>query len=209
MPPGDALISFPAMRNPVRLKNLNRRFLPLYLVGLAVLVLHPPKRELLVWALPLIVLGTWLRGWGAGHLVKNHELTMSGPYAYLRHPLYAGTILIATGFAVGLGGWLAVALLAIVWPWFALRYFPRKEAGESRRLEERYGERFARYRAAVPALWPRFPAWAGDAEDVGRAAPAGAERRGWDLERYSDNNELGTLLAIGAGYLVFWLRAAT
>lgn len=196
------LISLPAMRNPIRLKNLNFRFLPLYLVGLSILVLHPPRKDWLVWGLPLIGVGALLRSWGAGHLVKNHALTLTGPYAHVRHPLYVGTILIATGFALAISGWLSLVALAVIWPWFAFHYFPRKEAVESDRLEARYGERFTRYRMAVPALWPRLHAWV-DAE----TREAGSEGR-WTFSRYSENNELGTLLAVCAGLLVFWLRAS-
>ena len=190
------------MRNPIRLKNLNPRFFPLYVAGLMILLFHPPSRESVVWAVPLIALGTLLRGWGAGHLVKNHVLTVTGPYAHLRHPLYLGTILIATGFALATSGWLAVIALATVWPWFALRYFPRKEAIESRRLEELYGDRFRQYRAAVPALWPRWRAWPRpDSKSTGRDAGS------WTLDRYSENNELGTFLAVFAGLVIFWWRA--
>ncbi len=188
------------MRNPIRLKNLNRRFLPLYVLGAAILVLWPPRAEGRVPALLLIVLGTGLRSWGAGHLVKNARLTTTGPYAHLRHPLYLGTILVSTGFAVWIGGWLALVVLGAIWPWFALQYFPRKERSESERLEARYGERFARYRAAVPALRPRLRGW--------RDVDVRAERRPrWRLARYSENNELGTLLAVSLGVLVFWWRS--
>lgn len=199
---GGWLISFPGMRNPVRLKNLSLRFIPLYCVGLAILVFHPPERDVLARVLPVIGFGVILRGWGAGHLVKNDALTVTGPYAHLRHPLYVGTILIATGFALAVGGWVSLLALVAIWPWFTLHYFPRKERSESRRLERLYGERFERYRSAVPALWPRLRAFA-DLDQEGTKAPA----RGWALDRYSENNELGTLLAVCAGVLVFWLRA--
>ena len=198
--PGSAtLISFRAMRNPIRLKNLRVRFLPLYLVGAVLFAVHVPARASLLGALPLLLVGLGLRGWGAGHLVKNDALTTTGPYAYLRHPLYLGTMLIGTGFAFGLGGWPAMGVLLVLWPWFALSYYPRKERVEGERLEARYGERFARYRTSVPALWPRRRAWRDPNE-----ADEGAV---WALARYSDNNELGTLLAVVAGWLAFWLRA--
>lgn len=207
MPAGSTLISLPAVRNPIRLKNLNLRFLPLYLAGAAILVLHPPDRQALVSSLPLIVLGLVIRSWGAGHLVKNHQLTLTGPYAHLRHPLYAGTLLIATGFALAIGGWISLVILAAVWPWFAFRYFPRKERSESRRLEALYGERFARYREAVPALWPRLRAYGDGGAGTGEVGAAGVDPSQWMLARYSDNNELGTLLAVSFGWVVFWLRA--
>lgn len=187
------------MRNPIRLKNLSARYLPLHLVGVGVLLLHAPDRRALLAGLPLIVAGLVVRGWGAGHLVKNDLLTTTGPYAHLRHPLYLGTLLIGTGFAIAVGGLFSVAVLAVLWPWFALRYFPRKERVEGERLEARYGPRFARYRAAVPALWPARRPWQDDVAADGRGD--------WALERYSDNNELGTFLAVVLGWLAFWLRA--
>jgi len=159
------------MRNPIRLKNLSTRFLPLYFVGAAMLLFWPPQPEGLFFALPLITAGAALRGWGAGHLVKNAELTTSGPYAYLRHPLYLGTIMTATGFAIWVGGWPTLAVLALVWPWFAFHYFPRKERVESDRLEAAYGERFRRYRNEVPALWPRLNAWLGPPDHDGPWRP--------------------------------------
>lgn len=186
------------MRNPVRAKNLQARFLPIFVLGLFVLIWAPPSTRGFAWALPPIAIGLAIRSWGAGHLVKNDALTITGPYAYLRHPLYLGTLLIGTGFALLFGGRLSAALLALLWPWFAFSYFPRKDRLECGRLEERYGEAFARYRAAVPALWPRL--WAAP-------VPIGEERT-WALDRYSENNELGTLLAVLAGLIVFWLRAA-
>ena len=66
------------MRNPVRLKNLNPRFLPFYLAGAAALVFMQPTLPGLVVGLVLMLLGAVLRAWGAGHLVKNDSLTVTG-----------------------------------------------------------------------------------------------------------------------------------
>jgi protein-S-isoprenylcysteine O-methyltransferase Ste14 len=190
------------MRNPIRLKNLRMRFLPFYVIGVGLLVFFPPRPAGFIAAAPLIVLGLALRSWGAGHLVKNDALTLTGPYAHLRHPLYAGTILVATGFAVLFGGVLGIGLMAVIWPWFAFHYFPRKESVESARLEVLYGEEFTSYREAVPALWPRLVGWTPPRSKAKKAS----EVQQWELERYSDNNELGTLLAVVVGVLVIWIR---
>ena len=191
------------LRNPIRLKNLSARYLPLYLVGLWILAFHPIDPRRLVWAVPTIGLGLAIRSWAAGHLVKSDALSRTGPYAHLRHPLYAGTLLIATGFALLLGGWLMWVVLVVVWSWFAFIYFPRKEWVEAARLQSLHGARYLRYRDAVPALWPRRTAWT----DSWIGADESGRSEGWSLERYSDNNELGTLLAVLGGLAVFWLRS--
>lgn len=193
------------MRNPIRLKNLRPRYLPYIVAGVAIVALREPPLAGFVLGVPPIVVGAALRSWGAGHLVKNDALTTTGPYAHLRHPLYLGTLLVATGFALLLGGLWSLALLAAVWPWFALSYFPRKDRVESARLAALHGEAFERYRAAVPPLWPRWNAWT--ATDASEPAPGEVPRATWQLARYSDNNELGTLIAIVTALLLFGLRA--
>jgi len=191
------------VRNPIRLKNLRLRFLPFFLLGLAGLWLCNPTPSGLGVGSALVVIGGVLRTWGAGHLVKNERLTISGPYSHMRHPLYAGTLLIAVGFAVVMGGLIALGLLALLLPWFFFGYFPRKERVESARLEEIYGAAFTDYRAAVPALIPSLSGWEPTAETVARANPS----QGWEASRYADNNELGTLIAWVGGLVVFSLRA--
>ena len=193
------------MRNPIRLKNFGPRFLPYLIVGLAVVALREPPPEGFGLGVPAIAAGAALRGWGAGHLVKNDALTTTGPYAHLRHPLYLGTLLVATGFALLFGGLWTLAALAAVWPWFALHYFPRKDRVECARLSALHGQAFARYRAAVPALWPRLRPWRDELDP--RLSGSGSERSHWQLARYSDNNELGTAIAIVAALLLFWVRA--
>lgn len=191
------------MRNPIRLKNVRARFIPFYVAAALLLWLVRPHPAAYGAGFVAVVAGGALRSWGAGHLVKTDRLTITGPYAHLRHPLYVGTLLVGTGFALIVGGWASAAALALFLPWFFFVYFPRKEKTEAERLEERYGEAFASYRAAVPALVPRLRAWA-PAPETARVGDPGAA---WTLERYSENNELGTLLALVAGLVAFGLRA--
>src|SRR4051812_44106105 len=42
-------------------------------------------------ALLLIVAGLFVRSWAAGTLRKRRELATTGPYAWIRHPLYFGS----------------------------------------------------------------------------------------------------------------------
>jgi len=192
------------MRGPIRLKNLRARFVPFYVFATVALVFMRPHVLGLGVGAGLVLLGSGLRAWGAGHLVKNERLTVTGPYAHVRHPLYAGTLLVASGFAVIAGGVLAVGLLFSLVPWFFFDYFPRKERIESERLAARYGEHYVRYRDAVPALVPMLQAWH---PPQAKGFPFDDLDRAWSSERYLANNELGTLIALVAGLLTFGLRA--
>jgi protein-S-isoprenylcysteine O-methyltransferase Ste14 len=192
------------MRNPIRLKNLSLRLAPLYAAAILLIALSEIRwPALCLGALP-IAAGLLLRSWGAGHLVKNERFTVSGPYAYLRHPLYLGTLLVGLGYALALGGWTSLVGLALVLPWFFLSYFPRKERVEAERLERLYGGDFVRYREEVPALLPRLQAW----EPAADGPPMEAPEPRWSARCWDANNEQGTLLAVIAGLCLMALRAA-
>ena len=95
-----------------------------------------PRPAAVAWSLLLVVPGLWLRGYAAGYVKKNRELTQTGPYAHTRNPLYLGSALMAAGFALALLSWpvalvLAVGFLAIYIPVIASevpRLIPRLTA---------------------------------------------------------------------------------
>ncbi len=190
------------MRNPIRVKNLRLRFAPFYLLGGLLLVCVPPSPVGYGIGVVAVATGAALRAWGAGHLEKTTRLTVSGPYARLRHPLYLGTLLAGLGIAIMVGGWWALGLAGLFVPWFFLDYFPRKERSESARLLQAHGEAYRCYLESVPALAPRLTAWQPEAS---RVADFDLARR-WSLERYLENNELGTLLALLACIAAFGVR---
>ncbi len=186
------------MRHPFRRKTLSPRLFPVY--GLAALLFWLARPTPLGFGIGLflIIAGESLRVWGAGHLVKNDVLTLTGPYAYVRNPLYAGTLLIGAGFAFAAGGAAGWAILPAGLALFFLYYFPYKERIESARLERAYGEPYTRYRAAVPALVPALTAW---------RVPAGpAAGAAWSAARFDENDESGTLLAVVLGTVALALR---
>ena len=190
------------MRNPIRLKNLSLRLAPLYLAGALLWWFASPTPVSLGLGWMLLVLGLGIRAWGVGYLVKTERLAIRGPYAYVRNPLYLGSLLVGCGFSVMLGAWVGVVGLLALGLWFGLAYFPRKEQIESERLRARYGEIYQIYYEHVPALVPRFPSWQPDAEILKQLAVDGT----WRFERYDANNELGTFLACLAGAVLVALR---
>ncbi|HUN83222.1 MAG TPA: isoprenylcysteine carboxylmethyltransferase family protein [Terracidiphilus sp.] len=109
-----------------------------------------PQPTAVAWSLALVLPGLWLRGYAAGYVKKNRELTQTGPYAYTRNPLYLGSILIAAGFAVALLSWPLALLLAVG---FLVIYIP-VIASEERFLRATFPE-FEQYCRRVPRLIPR------------------------------------------------------
>jgi protein-S-isoprenylcysteine O-methyltransferase Ste14 len=110
---------------------------------------RPTARSLAV-GLPISVAGLALRAWAAGCLAKNRELATGGPYAYVRNPLYIGTLLVAAGLvAAARSVWLGLLFAAV----FAFIYLPviQLEEQHLRRLFPEY----AIYAERVPALLPR------------------------------------------------------
>ncbi|MDJ0867505.1 MAG: isoprenylcysteine carboxylmethyltransferase family protein [Myxococcota bacterium] len=185
--------------HPPSLRKLTRpRVWAAFGAGALVLLAARPTPDSLALGSGVALLGCALRLWAAGHLKKTEELTQTGPYAYVRHPLYAGALIVGVGLLIATGPEVAPWTLAAGLPWFAFRYLPRKEQAEARRLDARHGEHFADYRAAVRALWPRRRAW----RPAGRPA-----RRSWSAGRVLENNELATL--VGVLLAIAWLAVRT
>jgi len=114
---------------------------------------HPTWDSLLV-SLLLVVPGLALRAYASGYVKKNTELTMTGPYAYTRNPLYLGSMLLAFGFAIASRDiWIAVALVGL----FAIIYWPTI-LGEEAYLRTHFLE-FDEYVRSVPRLLPRLFPW--------------------------------------------------
>jgi protein-S-isoprenylcysteine O-methyltransferase Ste14 len=106
---------------------------------------RPPHPSAIAWSLALILPGLALRAVASGTVKKNQELTVTGPYAYTRNPLYLGSTLIAAGFAVALLSWPVALLLAFG---FAAIYIP-VIASEERFLRATFPQ-FDGYCRSVP-----------------------------------------------------------
>ncbi len=158
-----------------------------------------PTWRLLAWSVVPVIAGVWLRGYAAGYVKKNAELTRTGPYAHTRNPLYLGSMLIAFGFAVAAGRWWLGALLlglflAIYWPVIL---------SEEAFLRGAFPG-FDEYARSVPRLLPRLSAARlGTGEDLGAGRFSG--------ERYRHHREynslIGSVVLYAAMLLRMWLAA--
>jgi Phospholipid methyltransferase len=165
---------------------------------LAILVLwfaRPTPRSIL-WGAPLGLLGLLIRASAAGHLHKQEVLTVTGPYAYTRNPLYFGSAVLTIAASVAAHSWISASILCA---YFALFYsiVMRREETE---LRAHHGAAFEEYARTVPLFFPRIaPA---------RLPFAGAGA--FSFAQYKKNHEyqaaVGFLLLLALLLLIWWLR---
>jgi len=122
------------------------------LMGLAIIMLAQPTLSSWLIGLALVVLGEALRIWASGHIHKSAQVTCTGPYAMVRHPLYLGHFLIATGFCITGDSLIAFIIVTIS---FFIIYVPTWK-NEERNLTELFGSTYSDFMANTPALLPRW-----------------------------------------------------
>jgi len=90
------------------------------------------------------------RNWsGTVTLKQDHELITSGPYAWVRHPIYTGLLLGFVGLAIARGEWRSILAVVII----ALAFWRKLRIEESWMLEQ-FGDAYRSYRQRVAALIP-------------------------------------------------------
>ena len=115
-----------------------------FISAVFVLWLAAPTLATLVVGTGMAVLGELVRIWGAGHLSKSREVTSSGPYRWLAHPLYVGSSVMGAGLAVASD---SVAVTAIVGAYLAVTLTAAVKSEETF-LRRVFGDRYGRYRDA-------------------------------------------------------------
>ncbi len=110
--------------------------------GVAVLWFAAPTRRSIEAGLPLALCGELVRLWAAGHLNKSREVTRSGPYRFMAHPLYFGSSLIGVGLAAGARSWIVVCLVFL----YLSVTLTAAITSEERFLREKFGPAYDEYR---------------------------------------------------------------
>lgn len=111
-------------------------------LGALVFWLARPTTATLGVGVPVAAAGEALRVWAAGHLNKSREVTMSGPYRWMAHPLYVGSSIIGAGVAIACGSALVLAVVAA----YLSVTITAAIASEEASLRRAFGDRYDRYR---------------------------------------------------------------
>jgi protein-S-isoprenylcysteine O-methyltransferase Ste14 len=182
----------------------HRTWLPLPIA--VSLVLLPAGRSAplhstsLLWGgVPIVAVGELLRMWAVQHIGvisrtrsdRLGPLVDTGPFSLVRNPLYLGNMLLWVGFAVSAGlVWVIPAIVALLA--FEYHAIVRWEEGL---LTSRIGAPYCDYLTRVPRWLPAV-------RSPSRREPL--PQFSWRDTLFS---ERGTLIAIGAGYLVLWVKS--
>ena len=84
-------------------------------------------------------------------LQADHKLVRSGPYAYMRHPIYTGVLLGVAGTAVVLGEWRGAAAFLLL-----LTNYIIKARREEKILAQQFGEEFRLHQKQAGFLLPKL-----------------------------------------------------
>jgi protein-S-isoprenylcysteine O-methyltransferase Ste14 len=138
---------------------------------LLVIIAQPNVGSLTVGGI-FVLAGELIRVWATGHLKRNQEVTTSGPYAYLRDPLYLGRLFLLIGFCVMAQGYALYLFLPVGLCVFAYSYMPRKYKKEMARLERHFGDEYVQYSSYCRSLLPKLKPY------------AGADNRKWSISLF-------------------------
>jgi protein-S-isoprenylcysteine O-methyltransferase Ste14 len=144
------------------------------------LVLARPTWESWGAGFVIAVIGEGLRVWASGHLEKGREVTRSGPYRFVRHPLYAGSMVMALGVAVASRG-AVPALVAGLYMGVTILAAVQVEEDE---LRQTFGSTYDDYTAS-------------------RAEPM---RRRFSMERALRNREYRAVAGLVIGFALLALK---
>jgi protein-S-isoprenylcysteine O-methyltransferase Ste14 len=168
-----------------------------YPLAIVVLLLaRPTPRSILIGAI-IGTIGLLVRASAAGHLHKQQVLTVTGPYAYTRNPLYLGSFILMIGAGVAADSWPSALILLC---YFALFYsFVMRR--EERELYKHHGDAFQEYARTVPLFLPRLTPAKFSTENSGA----------FSFAQYKKNREyraaVGFLLLLLVFLMIWRLRA--
>jgi len=148
----EQLSGFAHIVRELRYHEVTRQSLAVILILIYALASEAGRLEAVIGMVAALI-GMLIRLYASGFIIKNKELATSGPYAFVRHPLYTGNILLVAGFALAVGPSLWPIPVAIFFFWF---WYPPAIEYEDRKLHGIFGQQWETWAARTPALVPRL-----------------------------------------------------
>ncbi len=155
---------------------------------LVTLVLAKPTVCSILIGIGISLIGLAIRAWASGHLKKEKELAVSGPYRYTRNPLYLGNLILGVSLAVGGHSWWVFGIFVV----YFLMFYPAIIYTERERLKRLFPGQYDEYCRFVPLFFPFRRPW------PRQEAPP------FSRVLYRKNREYRALI----GAAVFWLIMA-
>lgn len=132
--------------NGLQIGLLGRRIVPRELAWIAAgAALTYAGIAFAVWA-RVTLGGNWS---GIVTVKQDHQLITSGPYRFVRHPIYSGLLVALLGTALAIGrfsGFVAVLVAFAGWRF--------KWRTEEKFMVEEFGDQYEQYRRSTPAIVP-------------------------------------------------------
>ncbi|MEW6095250.1 MAG: isoprenylcysteine carboxylmethyltransferase family protein [bacterium] len=181
----------------ISVKNISIKQIFTCIIALLLIIFSNAQPLLFLIGVGIILPGEAIRIWASGHLQKDKSVTTSGPYAYIRNPLYLGTLLVMIGTCLCANNFIILAFGLVI---FFFYYLPYKLKKEGDRLERIFGEEYLVYAKQVPNLIPRLTPYRKE----------GGELKKWSFKQVKNNSEHLTFLAILTGIILIsrnlWIR---
>ena len=151
-----------------------------FVAAMAAVVFANPTWPAWSAGLAVALAGEAVRVWAAGHLEKSREVTRSGPYRWMRHPLYVGSSIVALGVVLASRS----VIVAFVAALYIGTTIPAAIRSEEAFLTRTFGDAYDRYR---------------------RAETAPVARR-FSLERAKRNREYRAVAGLAGGFALLALK---
>ena len=159
-----------------------------FVFGVLVLILAQPTRRSLIVGMSIAACGELFRMWAAGHIHKSREITTSGPYRWVPHPLYLGSSVMGIGLAVACAS-IPVGILIAMYLVTALTSAIKSEETYLRRA---FGDQYDLYRSGIEAK---------------RRSSGPASRRRFSLAQAMANREWRAVIGLVIGMLLLIWKA--
>ena len=167
---------------------LQRLRVPLgFILAAGVLYIAEPTRTSILLGLPVAALGGVFRALAAGVIKKDSFIATSGVYSLTRNPLYFGSSLLASGFAIM--SWSDLAAILLLFPFVVI--YPTVILREEAHLERLFPNEFRAYCSKVPRFFPRLTL---------------GFHRSFSLDLYLYNREYNTVLGLAGALAVLALK---